>query len=128
MEQAETLSQVTKFSLESAAVAANNAGHPADVEGIRVIAWRANKEKHAARSSVLFNREDSQLAAEAAGPAGVIAAAAVAPPRDRKLWEKSIDVQFVNFKANHRLGRCAAKARNAAKNPEVDKKSGQQAD
>jgi hypothetical protein len=62
---------------------------------------------------MFFNSEDRHLAAEAAGPVGFAAAAAVAVPPDRKSWEKSIGVKFVNFKANHRLDRCAAKAHKA---------------
>jgi hypothetical protein len=113
-EQADTLSQVTKYSLQRREAAATNAGCPPDVEGIRVNAWRVKKEKQAARSKVFFNRDDRQLAAKAAGEAGVITAAAVAAPLDRKAWENSIGVKLANFKANHKLGRLASKARIAA--------------
>ncbi len=63
---------------------------------------------------MFFYRDNKETAAQAAGPAGVAAAAAVAAPRDRTAWERSIRVQFTSFKANHGLGKSAATERKAA--------------
>jgi hypothetical protein len=114
-EETDALSWAKAFSLQSTAAYTSSKLRPVDVDAIRLNAWRAMNEKQAAKDSRFFYREDKQMAAQAAGPKGVAAAAAaVAVPRDRAAWERSVRIQFNHFKANHRLGRRAATALKAA--------------
>jgi hypothetical protein len=113
LEQTATLSRVTAFSLQSTATATTNKMRLVDMEGVRVNALRAKKEKQVATEGVYFNREDRQFAAEANGPdsGAAVCATFCSLLRDRKAWENSIGIQFEHFKTNHSLDRLAGSSR-----------------